>query len=133
MTAWVSPVRWVDGKRGCGWRAGTSRIRLRNPSLTSSATSRAQAGQEALQASRHGAGRAVLVVDGYLRLNGGRTDALIVDAVEYGPARRSLKIGVPYRPQPNHQGFAVHRPKFPGSIRVNRQDYPALTDPFSAG
>ena len=101
--------------------------------MTSCATSRAQAGQEALQANRYGAVRAVLVVDGYLHLNGGRTDALIVDAVEYGPARRSLKIGVPYRPQPSPQGFAVHRPKFLEIVGVNRQDYPALTDPFFAG
>src|SRR5258705_12545113 len=95
MTTAVSPVRWVDGERGCGCRAGTSRVRLRNPILTSCATSRAQDGQEALQANRHGAVRAALVVDGYLRLNGGRTNALIVDAGESGPVRRSLTIERP--------------------------------------
>jgi hypothetical protein len=93
----------------------------------------AQAGQEALQANRHGAVRAVLVVDGYLHLPRGRTDALIIDAVEYGPARRSFKMGVPYRPQPSPQGFAVHRPKFIEVVGVDKQDYPALADAFFAG
>ncbi|WP_141715102.1 hypothetical protein [Micromonospora rhizosphaerae] len=93
----------------------------------------AQAGQEALQANRYDAVRAVLVVDGYLHLPTGRTDALIVDAVEYGPARRSFKMGVPYRPQPSPQGFAVHRPKFIEVVGVNRQDYPELADAFFAG
>lgn len=93
----------------------------------------AQACQEALQTNQHDAIRAVLVVDGYLHLPGGRTDALIVEAVEYEPARRSFKMGVPYRPQPSPDGFAVHRPKFIEVVGVDRPDYPALSDAFFAG
>lgn len=93
----------------------------------------AQAGQDALQANPRGAIRAALVVDGYLHLPSGRTDALIVEAVEYRPARRSFKMGVPYRPQPSPQGFAVHRPKFIKVVGFTQQDYPALADAFFAG
>jgi hypothetical protein len=93
----------------------------------------AQAGQEALQTNQHGAVRAVLVVDGYLHLPGGRTDALIIDAVEYGPAGRSFKMGVPYRLKASPKGFAVHRAKFIEVVGVNKQDYPALADAFFTG
>jgi hypothetical protein len=42
-------------------------------------------------------------------------------------------MGVPYRPQPSPQGFAVHRPKFIAFVGVNKEDYPALADAFFAG
>lgn len=93
----------------------------------------AQAGQEALRTNPRAAARAVLVVDAYLHLEAGRTDALIVDAVEYGPAGRSLKVAVPYRPQSGPQGFAVHRPKFLELVGVDRADYSALSEAFFAG
>lgn len=91
----------------------------------------AQTGQEALSANRDGAARAVLVVDAYLELPAGRIDALVVEAVEYGPQPRSLKIGIPYRPQPSPGGFAVHRPKILGSL--TGEEAPALIEAFFAG
>jgi hypothetical protein len=93
----------------------------------------ARAGQEALHANRYGAVRAVLVVDTYLDLDSGRTDALIVEAVEYGPDLRSLKLAVPYRAKPSPQGFAVHRPKFIGIDGISEQDQAALADAFFDG
>jgi hypothetical protein len=93
----------------------------------------ARAGQDALRANRYGSARAILVVDAYLSLETGRTDALIVDAVEYGPDGRSLKLAIPYRPHPSPQGFAVHRPKFIEVHGVDERDYGALADAFFAG
>jgi hypothetical protein len=55
-------------------------------------------GQDALEANRRGSARAVLVTDAYVQLDTGRTDALIVEAVEYGPARQSMKMAVPLPP-----------------------------------
>jgi len=91
----------------------------------------AQAGQEALRRNDHSAARAVLVVDAYVHLETGKTDSLIVEAVEYDVA--ALKIAVPYRPQPSPLGFAVHRPKFLEISGVDRRDYEALGEAFFEG
>lgn len=93
----------------------------------------AQAGQDALEANRRGSARAVLVIDAYVQLGMGRTDALIAEAVEYGPARQWVKTAVPYRPRSAPGGFAVYRPKFIEVIGVNEPDYAALADAFFAG
>jgi hypothetical protein len=93
----------------------------------------ARVGQEALQAKQHGSVRAVLVIDAYVNLATGRTDALILDAVEFGPTDRSLKMAIPYRPQAGPLGFAVHRPKFIKVMGVDEPDYAALGDAFFAG
>jgi len=93
----------------------------------------AQAGRQALETNDLGAQRAVLVVDGYVHLDVGKVDALIVEAVEYGPAGRSMTVAVPYRPQPSPNGFAVHRPKF---LQITGVDQPAragLGEAFFAG
>jgi hypothetical protein len=91
----------------------------------------ARAGQESLRLNKHDASRAVLVVDGYVHLDTGKTDSLIVDAVNYDGG--SLKIAVPYRPQPSSLGFAVHRPKFLEIGGVDRRDYEALGEAFFEG
>jgi hypothetical protein len=93
----------------------------------------ARAGQEALEAGRDGRLRAVLVADAYLHLDAGRVDALMVDAVEYLPVRRSLRIAVPYRPRSAPQGFAVYRPRFVGDTGFDEPDFAALADAFFAG
>jgi hypothetical protein len=93
----------------------------------------ARAGKAALEEGRDGRVRAALVVDAFLHLDRGKVDALIVDAVEYGPVRRSLKMAVPYRPQSSSQGFAVFRPKFIEVAGVDEPDYAALADAFFSG
>ncbi|MGP4026278.1 hypothetical protein [Actinomadura sp. 3N407] len=93
----------------------------------------AKAGQDALETGRPDWVRAVLIIDAYLHLDSGKTDALIVDAVEYLPARRSLKMAIPYRPQSSPQGFAVYRPKFLEVTGVGEPDHAALADSFFSG
>ncbi|MFI0412192.1 hypothetical protein [Actinomadura sp. 3N508] len=90
-------------------------------------------GQAALEAGREGWVRAVLVVDAYLHLETGRFDALIVNAVEYVPERRSLQMAIPYRPGSSPEGFAVYRPKFMDVVGFDEPDYAALADAFFAG
>lgn len=70
----------------------------------------ARRGQDALADGDPSWVGAVLVVDGYIHLEQGKTDALIVEAVHYGPHRQSMQVAVPYRPADH--GFAVHKPKF---------------------
>jgi hypothetical protein len=93
----------------------------------------ARAGQAALADGREGWVRAVLVTDAYLHLDRGRVDALIVDAVEYLPARWSMRMAVPYRPQAASAGFAVYRPKFVETEGFDEPDYDALADAFFSG
>ncbi|MCW3820202.1 hypothetical protein ONA91_37810 [Micromonospora sp. DR5-3] len=92
----------------------------------------ARRGQGALQNNEHESARAVLVVDGYVHLDAGRTDALIVEAVDYAGSA-SFKVAVPYRPRQSSTGFAVHRPKFVEVTGVQQPDYAALAQAFFAG
>ncbi|MFE9690248.1 hypothetical protein [Micromonospora sp. NPDC005806] len=92
----------------------------------------ARAGQHALRSNQHGADRAVLVVDGYLHLDTGRTDALIVEAVDHAGGR-SLTLAVPYRPRQSPAGFAVYRPKFIEVADVAELDQRAVAEAFFAG
>lgn len=72
----------------------------------------ARAGQDALEDGDPSWVGAVLVADGYIHLDQGKTDALIVEAVQYGPYRQTMQLAVPYRPAQDERGFAVHKPKF---------------------
>jgi hypothetical protein len=75
----------------------------------------------------------VLVVGAYIQLGTGRTDALIIEAVDYGPPRQSLKLAVPYRPASAPEGLAVYRPKFIEVTDISEPDYAALGEAFFAG
>jgi hypothetical protein len=73
-------------------------------------TEGARAGQDALADGDPSWVGAVLVADGYIHLDQGKTDALLIEAVQYGPYRQSMQVAIPYRPA--ERGFAVHKPKF---------------------
>lgn len=93
----------------------------------------ARIGAERLQVGRPGWVRAALVVDSYLRLPSGRTDALVIDAVEYSSPRQSVRLAVPFRPHTAAEGFAVYRLKFLGTSGIDEPDYDAIVDAFFAG
>ncbi|MFI5782688.1 hypothetical protein [Nocardia sp. NPDC051570] len=93
----------------------------------------AHAGRAALATGRDEWARAVLVTDAYLHLETGRVDALLVDAVEYLSPRRSLQLAVPYRPQPDPEGFGVYQPKFLDTTGFDEPNYDALAESFNAG
>lgn len=89
----------------------------------------ARKGREELETNPAGRLRAVLVLDAYIHLESGKVDALIAEAVEYGPAPKKLVIAVPYRPEP----FAVHRPKFLEIEGFPDAETGNLADAFFAG
>jgi hypothetical protein len=72
----------------------------------------AERGRQWLAENPEGATHAVLVLDGFITLEGGKTDALIVEAVQYVPERAGFTLAVPYRSKDSADGFAVYRPKF---------------------
>jgi hypothetical protein len=56
--------------------------------------------------------RAVLVYDGFVTLQGGKTDSLLLDIRKYDDPTFSLTMAVPYRNKAHSKGFAVYKPKF---------------------
>jgi len=69
-------------------------------------------GRQWLAENPEGATRAVLVIDAYVNLPSGKTDALLIEAVRFTPDHCSFTMAVPYRNCENPAGFAVYRPKF---------------------
>ncbi|KAA2261110.1 hypothetical protein F0L68_18810 [Solihabitans fulvus] len=93
----------------------------------------ARAAQEALEANADGAHRAVAVVDAYLHLEEGKTDALIIDAVRYGLTPGTIRLAVPYRPKTDSTEFAVLRPQIIEINGFDSQDFEAVADAFFSG
>jgi len=56
--------------------------------------------------------RAVLIYDGYITLESGKTDALFIEARIYVSDEASFTMAIPYRNAEHPDGFAVYRPKF---------------------
>lgn len=67
--------------------------------------------RQQLEANAEGNIRAALLYDGYVTLPEGRTDAVVVELVEYDSGRRA-SLALPYRHASRPDGFAVFRPKF---------------------
>jgi hypothetical protein len=93
----------------------------------------ARRAEQVLDDNPHQAMRAVMVVDGYLDIDGVQHDALIARVVEYGPPRRSLHIVLPYRPLDSTDGFAVHSPRFGNARGLTHVDLDGLGRAFFAG
>lgn len=71
-------------------------------------------GKEWLAKNPEQAAFAVLIFDGFITLQSGKTDALIVTIRDYTQGEAEVTMAVPYRPASAAKGFAVHRPKFLG-------------------
>jgi hypothetical protein len=63
---------------------------------------------------------AAFVCDGYVELEEGKIDSLIVRVEGFDAFKSNLSIALPYRPCSDEKGFAVYRPK----IMDNPQEYP---------
>jgi hypothetical protein len=77
-------------------------------------------GKAWLEANPEDAARATFVYDAFLTLDSGRTDALIIEARDFGSGQE-LVMAIPYRGSDTPEGFAVFRPKFielPGDVQI---------------
>lgn len=92
----------------------------------------AAAVQAALRDNPHGAVHAVSVLDAFIDLPGGRSDALIVEAAGHTDGFL-LRMAIPYRPQDSPGGFAVHRPKFLGVTGAPQEEYQKVAEAFFQG
>ena len=89
-------------------------------------------GREWLDSNHHGAEVAVLVCDGFVTLQAGKTDALLLEIRDYLTAS-ALSMAVPYRSAEHKEGFAVFRPKFLSCLGLEEPDYTVLADSFFRG
>lgn len=89
-------------------------------------------GRERLERNPSGASRAVLVVDGYVTLPDGKTDALLIEGRRYGEEAWAFSMAVPYRNAGDAAGFAVYRPKFL-AVDGPAPDYATLGEVFFRG
>lgn len=92
-----------------------------------------KAGLKWLEDNPDGVRQAVLVYDGYITLPGGRMDALIVEAREYGEQPAGFSMAIPYRNASDPKGFAVHRPKFVDLDNNDQDHVMALSTAFFKG
>ena len=68
-------------------------------------------GEDALGANTANATSAVLIYDGYLTLDGRKSDALIVELRTYGARPVEARLAIPYQPLTDATPFKVFRPK----------------------
>ncbi|MEV0678995.1 hypothetical protein AB0I60_21000 [Actinosynnema sp. NPDC050436] len=101
--------------------------------MTDDLADAARAAQEALHTNENDAVRAVFVMDTFLHSDGGKVDALVVEAVLYGPSPVTLKVAVPYVPPTDTTAFVVHRPTFLDLVGLDNPDFEALGDAFFEG
>jgi hypothetical protein len=87
-----------------------------------------------LESNHFNAQRAVSIVDGYVTLPTGRTDALLLEMRDYGEREHSFSMVIPYRPMDHPDGFAVFRPKFAAFLGARGdEDLQAAVAAFFAG
>jgi len=89
-------------------------------------------GKDWLARNPESASRGVLVYDGFVTLPTGKTDALIIETMQYDPEPRGFTMAVPYRHAGSPRGFAVYRPKFMG-FEGPQPDFDRLGDAFFRG
>jgi hypothetical protein len=89
-------------------------------------------GAKWLAENPEGVERAVLVLDGEITLAGRPTDALLVDARQYGDVVQRLVCVVPYRRHDDPAGFAVYQPRFTKLEHLD-EDPPMLGEAFFRG
>jgi len=90
-------------------------------------------GRESLRANPEAALRAVLIYDVFLSLGRTRSDALMMEVVDYAVSAKPMKVAVPYRPASDEGGFAVLRPKFMTATELTPAALRSLGDAFFAG
>jgi hypothetical protein len=90
-------------------------------------------GKARLDENPHNALAAVLILDGYINFETGKTDALIVDIRIYSDNNAAIVIVLPFRAASSVEGFAVHRPKLRELHSVGEDQIPAIVEAFLSG
>ena len=90
-------------------------------------------GQRWLSTNPDSVAHGVLIYDGYITLEGEKTDALILEAHEYGAPSGSFGMAIPYRHGEGNSGFTVFTPKFIAFQELGQETFQLLVEAFFRG
>ncbi len=76
---------------------------------------------------------ATFIKDGFVTLESGKTDALIVDVTFSDNSDKKVQFLIPYRNANHQRGFAVHRLKITKASGFESDDYGWISDAFFDG
>lgn len=75
----------------------------------------------------------VFIRDGYITLETGKTDAIIIDVSLNGDEQRRIQYMFPYRHADHEKGFAIHRLKVTNFTGISTEDLDELSSSFWDG
>ena len=90
-------------------------------------------GQDKLERHEEGKVGAVFVADGYISLDSGVTDALVVDVRVYQKSVIKCQMVIPYRSANSAKGFAIHRPQVTALENIDEVKLQPMFDEFFSG
>lgn len=89
--------------------------------------------QKWLAANPENAASAVLIYDGYINMEEGTTDAILLEARHYADKPTSFGIAIPYHASTSATGFGLLRPKFIALQELEQETIQDLVDRFYKG
>jgi hypothetical protein len=91
------------------------------------------AGRSRLETNPYKASYAVLIVDAFITLPSGKTDALLVEGRSYGPGALNVTMAIPYKPAKDGGEFVVYRPKLYAASTNDQAKLQAIMESFWKG
>jgi hypothetical protein len=90
-------------------------------------------GRSRLETNPDKASYAVLIVDAFITLPSGKTDALLVEGRYYGPEAVNVTMAIPYKPAKGGADFVVYRPKLYAASTDDQATLRAIMESFWDG
>lgn len=90
-------------------------------------------GHDKLERQEEGKLGAVFIADGYITLDSGTTDAIVVEVRVYHRETIKCQLVIPYRSANSANGFAIHRPQVTALENIDEIKMQPLLDAFFTG
>jgi hypothetical protein len=90
-------------------------------------------GRSRLENNPYKASYAVLIVDAFITLSSGKTDALLVEGRYYGSGAVDLTMAIPCKPAKDGAKFVVYRPKIYAASTNDQTKLQAIMESFWEG
>ena len=90
-------------------------------------------GRDKLERHEDGKVGAVLIADGYISIEGDRTDALVLEVRIYTDVTVKCQMVIPYRSANSANGFAILRPQITALENIDEIKFQPMLDAFFVG